>query len=146
MKLWGRHVRSVMLEDVKKAFLVVWLLISSFLLLILLVPFILSEKAVLQLSAICVSSNHGPAQCPLCGMTRAFVAISRGNFHEALQLNRGSIGLYLAFVVDGVLALLYSVRKIRSWLPLGPAGTRSRRGASGSVPAGDRRGLQERRH
>jgi hypothetical protein len=37
------------------------------------------------------------AGCPLCGMTRAFCALSAGRFREAVSWNRGAPALYALF-------------------------------------------------
>jgi len=47
------------------------------------------------------------AGCPLCGMTRAFCAISAGRLDEALSLNRGAPALYALFWLWTTLALAY---------------------------------------
>ena len=38
-------------------------------------------------------------ECPFCGMTRGFVAISHGDLPTAVELNEGSPLIYGAFVV-----------------------------------------------
>lgn len=47
------------------------------------------------------------AGCPLCGMTRAFCALSSGRLGEALSWNRGAPALYAAFWLWAALALAY---------------------------------------
>ena len=46
--------------------------------------------------------------CPFCGMTRAFVAISHLDIHAAMDFNPGSPLIYLAFVA-------VFIRSIWSW-------------------------------
>ena len=48
------------------------------------------------------------APCPFCGMSRAFCAISHGNFAQALRYNSGSLWLYAA-AAAAALAALYSL-------------------------------------
>lgn len=55
------------------------------------------------------------AGCPLCGMTRAFCALSAGRFDEALNWNRGAPALYSLFWLwlGVVLAYLFKVVRQR---------------------------------
>jgi hypothetical protein len=48
--------------------------------------------------------------CPSCGMTRAFLALSHGRFHEALDLHLASPCVYLAAWVILVLSTLQLLR------------------------------------
>ena len=47
------------------------------------------------------------AGCPLCGMTRAFCALSAGRLDEALRWNRGAPALYSLFWLWAAFALTY---------------------------------------
>jgi len=38
--------------------------------------------------------------CLLCGMTRAFGCIVKGDFHDAIALNRGSVYLFVFLVAN----------------------------------------------
>ena len=50
--------------------------------------------------------------CPLCGMTRAFCALSSGRFREAFDFNRGAPALYALFWLWTAAALAYSARRL----------------------------------
>jgi len=55
------------------------------------------------------------AGCPLCGMTRAFCALSAGRFDEALSWNRGAPALYAFFWLwlAAALAYIFSAARLR---------------------------------
>lgn len=50
------------------------------------------------------------AGCPLCGMTRAFCALSAGRFDEALSWNRAAPTLYALFWLWTACALAYLLK------------------------------------
>lgn len=50
---------------------------------------------------ICIFHKMTGLECPLCGMTRAFYAISHGHFSQAIHLNAFSLALY--FFLAGLL-------------------------------------------
>lgn len=58
--------------------------------------------------------EHGRHHCCLCGMTRAFKSIWKGQFDLALQFNHNSIWLFSLMIMGcfiGVLLLIFSVSK-----------------------------------
>lgn len=61
------------------------------------------------------------AGCPLCGMTRAFCALSAGRFDEALRLNRGAPALYALFWLWTAFALTYLFKAARRRLTARPS-------------------------
>jgi len=70
----------------------------SFLALIILFSsYLFPPDMLLSISEIFQSSNHTGPMCSLCGMTRAFIAISHGDLSEAKSLN------YLSVIVYGLL-------------------------------------------
>lgn len=54
------------------------------------------------------------AGCPLCGMTRAFCALSAGRWREAAGWNRGAPALYAGFWLWLAAAALVFARAARS--------------------------------
>jgi len=48
----------------------------------------------------CVTKMYLGFDCPGCGMSRAFIRISEGQFSKALQLNRASFVVYLFIAVQ----------------------------------------------
>ena len=60
--------------------------------------------------------------CPLCGMTRAFCAISKGHFDQAVALNKGSVFLFTLFVAVPscfIVGVLWRLKKKRDGLYVG---------------------------
>jgi hypothetical protein len=53
------------------------------------------------------------AGCPLCGMTRAFCALSAGRFRDAVRWNRGAPALYAGFWLWLLAASSYLARALR---------------------------------
>jgi Protein of unknown function (DUF2752) len=47
---------------------------------------------------ICIFHKMTGLECPLCGMTRAFYAISHGHFAQAIHFNAFSLALYFLLV------------------------------------------------
>ncbi len=63
------------------------------------------DKTSLGLSPVCLSIIQNNTECSLCGMTRAFVAISNFDFNSAWNLNRLAFVLYPLFLTNMVFAL-----------------------------------------
>jgi hypothetical protein len=60
---------------------------------------------------------HPAHVCPLCGMTRAFVSISRGDLAQALEFNQCSIAVYGIFLANEVCVAAFMARRIgKFWL------------------------------
>jgi hypothetical protein len=106
MKLFVAH-------DMRVAIVAVWLVVSSILLFILIVPFVLSEDAILTASGSLQAPHQGHERCILCGMTRSFIAISRGHPAQALFFNRHSIILYILFVLDEFFVGIFLAGRMR---------------------------------
>jgi Protein of unknown function (DUF2752) len=51
-------------------------------------------------------------ECPTCGMTRAFSALSHGRFDDARRYNRGAPALYVAWWAAAAAALLAFLRSL----------------------------------
>ncbi|MFZ5642058.1 MAG: DUF2752 domain-containing protein [Bacillota bacterium] len=106
-----------MTDDVKRAFFIVWILVSIIFLGVLSLPFVLPNNVILDLAPRCEWIAKYNEPCPLCGMTKAFLEISRLNLKEALLYNRFSIYLYLFLSINSALFLLWSLislaRKLR---------------------------------
>jgi len=74
-------------------------------------PFIFSEDTISHLTPKCKWKTKYNRQCPLCGMTKAFILISQGNINEALKSNNSSFGLYILFIFNEI-AFLFSLFRI----------------------------------
>jgi hypothetical protein len=98
--------------QLKKAGLIVWLILSAFVGGILLSPHIFSAKKIEKISAYLSLPRSRIHECTLCGITSGFLLISSGDFWKANSANRGALPLYLTFVLNEVLALGYLWRTI----------------------------------
>ncbi|MFZ9814910.1 MAG: DUF2752 domain-containing protein, partial [Candidatus Kapaibacteriota bacterium] len=71
-----------------------WNIISVLVLCIIIAPFILVDELIYSITPECISMKSMGIRCILCGMTHAFVAISRGNISLAFMHNQYSVILY----------------------------------------------------
>ena len=55
-------------------------------------------------------------ECFMCGMTRAFIEISGGNFFNAYNLNRLSLFLFSALVINSVVIIINFFAKFKAIL------------------------------
>jgi hypothetical protein len=85
----------------KRAFLIVWYVLSCVILALLVTPYLVPASRVGGLIPACSSGVRG-APCPLCGMTTAFYRISKGEYGKAQTDNAYAGTLYLLFVVNEV--------------------------------------------
>lgn len=93
-------------KEFRQGFFIVWAVLSLAALFVLIVPFVLPESIIYKIVPLCESKRLGLGQCPLCGMTRAFVEISKGDFTRAFYSNRASVALYFILVLNQLLFLL----------------------------------------
>lgn len=98
---------------VRRALLLAWLCLSGALLPVLLSPWLLPEATLFELAGRCKTGHAGGRTCPLCGMTRAFLLISRGQLDQAKRLNRASVPLYGGMVANDLLAAATSIFLVR---------------------------------
>lgn len=87
------------------ALTITWLVLSFAALVILALPYVLSDEAILRLAPACESKLKYNTECMLCGMTTSFLHISRANFNQAYQTNRGSILVYVLLLSNQVIVL-----------------------------------------
>ncbi|MBM4128279.1 MAG: DUF2752 domain-containing protein [Nitrospira sp.] len=102
-------------QEMRVAITSAWLIVSAVLLFMLIAPHLLSETALLSASTAFRLLHHHQGMCFLCGMTRAFIAISRGRLTEAVALNDWSVTLYGIIVSNELAAALFLFRRIRKW-------------------------------
>jgi len=100
--------------ETRRAFIIVWLILSVGAAAILAAFFVLPEQTILELSRHGRLPSHGDSPCPFCGMTRAFLAISSGQPGRAASMNRGALPLYAGLILNEVLAALYLVLRVRA--------------------------------
>ena len=100
-------------RETKVALTSSWLIISSILLVIILSPYVWSDEALLSASEVLQFQHLNQERCPLCGMTRAFIAISRGDLDGAIDFNRWSIALYQILLANELLVSLFLISRVR---------------------------------
>jgi len=86
--------------------LLVWLVISTGIFIVFVLPFIVPHHQLAQFVPECISQVKFQKPCAFCGMTTAFYAISRGDFTEAYRLNPLSLYTYSLFAINTFCAVL----------------------------------------
>jgi len=99
-------------QQVRTAIVSAWLIVSAIGLCLLTISCVLSESTILALSDVMRLDHHGDIPCAFCGMTKAFMAISHGDWSLALHFNRWSIALLQAVVCNEFLATAFVVTRI----------------------------------
>jgi hypothetical protein len=74
-----------------------------------------APETAFRVAPACESQRRGEGPCTLCGMTHAFVAISRGRFSEAAGHNPAGVPLYAGLagneIIFGVVLLKRAARR-----------------------------------
>ena len=91
-----------------------WLIVSAVVLAALAMPFVFPEAYILRTSGAFQLPHEETERCLLCGMTRAFLAISRGDLSAAIEANRWSIELYALLWVNELFAAVALALKMRN--------------------------------
>jgi hypothetical protein len=98
-------------SDLKPALTGAWLVISAALAIVVVIPFVIPfvipAELLYALIPECEAKRRG-SSCVLCGMTTAFILISRGDLSGAQASNSGSVALWCAFALNFATALAYS--------------------------------------
>jgi hypothetical protein len=92
-------------DQLKCAFLIVWIVISLIVCCILVAPFLMPHDMLLNMMPECEWQARYGVPCPLCGMTHSFFLISSGRFSEARAANQHSLFLYSTFFINSILFL-----------------------------------------
>lgn len=69
------------------------------------------ESGRVVLSPACSFQRWSGLECPTCGLTRAFAALSHGQVARAFDYNRGSVLVYLVFWI-ATLFLAHSLAQL----------------------------------
>ena len=91
-------------QDLNKAIKTVWQIFSVVTLLVILASIFMPESLLYENIPVCEYKTIGK-ECFLCGMTMAFVEISKLNFNLALQLNSVSLLFYSTFMANNLIFL-----------------------------------------
>ena len=89
-----------------------WLVASAMLLFILITPYLVPEKTLFSASEAFKVPHRSGETCALCGMTRAFAAIARGDFAAALIYNRGAVAFYGALLANQLVVAFFLLRRM----------------------------------
>tara|TARA_R110002072_G_scaffold235697_1_gene393306 strand:+ start:20789 stop:21112 length:324 start_codon:yes stop_codon:yes gene_type:complete len=101
-------------SDLKKALYIVWGIIAVMGQVLVLIPFIIDEKVLLKSTPVCTASLSGEGSCLFCGLTRGFIALSKGMIEEALLWNKFSLLIFLFFLINFIIftfSLIYLKNK-----------------------------------
>jgi hypothetical protein len=113
-----------MSSDLKAAFKYVWLIVSVVTGCAILAPFVFAPATLHSLFPACEARVKYHTACPLCGMTTAFIYVAGGRWRDAQAANLGAIPLFLAWLVNLVVALDYWLpvagRTLAAWTADGP--------------------------
>ena len=90
--------------EVKSAFIASWIIASGIIFCLFLIPGIFYQQVLISISNFLQAPHQEP--CPLCGMTEAFIAISKGKLALAMELNPWSTKLYAVILINEALAIL----------------------------------------
>ena len=103
-------------SDYKKSIFIFWSIVSIVSLIVIVSPFLFTESKILLFSPKCYSKLLLNQECSLCGMTRGFIQISRGNFDSAIMYNQYSPFIYFLFFMNSFffIAFLVYVFRIKS--------------------------------
>jgi hypothetical protein len=100
--------------ELKRALLFVWFAATVPTAASVAAPLVLTEPAIASITPVCESKRLYGRECVLCGATRAFIAISHGDWRRAHELNRGAIPLYFAFTANALGAVFVAGRRVTS--------------------------------
>ena len=96
----------------KRTFTAAWLVASAVLLFLLIALYFVPEKTLFAASEAFKVPHRSEETCALCGMTRAFAAIARGDFSTALIYNRGAVAFYGALFANQLVVAFFLLRRM----------------------------------
>jgi hypothetical protein len=98
-------------DQLKTAVWAVWLILSGVIFVILCLPFVYSADSIQAMVPACEWQAKYHEACPVCGMTRSFLSISRGEFTQARLTHGLSLYLYSLFVLNEIGAALVLIKR-----------------------------------
>lgn len=104
---------EIPMRDLKFALFVVWIVVSIAVMFAILSPLFFSTDSIYSWFPECYWKVYYGKSCILCGMTTAFIHISRGDLANALFYNKYSVFLYFLFVMNEIVLVLLLSGKIR---------------------------------
>jgi hypothetical protein len=113
-----------MRSDIEAALRYVWLVVSIVTGCAILAPFVCRPETLHSLFPACAARVRYHTECPLCGMTTAFIDLAGGRWRDAEAANSGALPLFLTWLVNLVVALDYWLpvagRALAGWIAGGP--------------------------
>ena len=94
-------------DETRKALFITWAVFAVLSVFVIVTPFVVDRQTIINAVPVCASVKKYNRECPLCGMTRAFIYISDGNVQKAVAANKGSVFLYFGFFMN---ILLFAVK------------------------------------
>ena len=91
-----------------------WLVASAMLFFLLITPYLVPEKTLFAASEAFKVPHRSGETCALCGMTRAFAAIARGDFAAALTYNRGAVAFYGVLLANQLVVAFFLIRRMHT--------------------------------
>ncbi len=77
---------------------------------VILLTFFLADNYILGTLPLCEYKASYGKECAVCGLTRSFLEISKGNLQEATSYNSASIPLFTALVLYQILFAAYFIK------------------------------------
>jgi hypothetical protein len=94
-----------------RALLLAWFAVSGVMAMTVAAAIFVPAPLVQRLAPVCEAKARG-SECVLCGMTKAFLHLGRGEVAEAKRANRGSLALWTVFLGNGVAAAIAAGRQV----------------------------------
>jgi len=85
-----------------KAVHTVWIIVSAGMMAVLAASFVLTPESASHILPPCEWQVEFNRACPLCGMTRSFMHVARGELGQALESNGAGPALYILFVMNEI--------------------------------------------
>jgi hypothetical protein len=100
-------------DQLRTALAIAWLVVTSVVLSIQAAPFFLSADTITALTPVCEWKAKYHRECPVCGMTTGFILISNGRLREAERHNRGSVPLWVLWLVNECAGAWFVLTQLR---------------------------------
>ncbi|MBE2219362.1 MAG: DUF2752 domain-containing protein [Ignavibacteria bacterium] len=99
-----------MLSAIKAA----WIFYSLVIIAVLFILYTVPAEFLTNNTPICPSITLHQTECPACGLTRGFTAIADGRFTDAGSYNKHSLTVFLIFVANTTIFVVFGVIKTQT--------------------------------
>lgn len=100
-----------MTADFKAALRLVWLAVALVTGAAAAAPFVVPEPILARAVPVCESKRLYGRECWMCGTTRGFISMGRGDWGGAAQSNRIAIPLFIVFSANAGAAIAYLIQR-----------------------------------